>query len=125
MHTLHGIACTQRRNRLRSMLAVITASLVATACGDDASSQASQEQQQGGPQQEPHPILATTFNAVPTQSASSTGTSLQLRQSASSNSTTLHEPQSSSAQAQPPVFPGGASEADSVVLAAPVIHTVD
>jgi hypothetical protein len=107
------------------MIAVITASVVATACGDDASSQASQEQQQGLTQQEPHPILATTFNAVPTQSASSTDTSLQLPQSASSSSTTLHAPQSSSAQAQPPASPGGASEADSVVLAPPVIHTVD
>ncbi|MFM0022826.1 hypothetical protein [Paraburkholderia azotifigens] len=113
MPALHKTARSPQRKRLHWMLAVVALSIVATACSDDTSMQASQEQkqQQQQAQREQQPALATTFNAAPTQSTSAVGTTLQT-------------PQSPSAQAQT-ASPSGASAADSVVLAPPVIHTVD
>nr|WP_318227962.1 hypothetical protein [Paraburkholderia terrae]MDW3660537.1 hypothetical protein [Paraburkholderia terrae] len=112
MPALHKTAHSPQRKRLHWMLALIAASIVATACSDDSSMQASQEQnQQHQTQREQQSALATTFNAAPTQSTSAAGPALPT-------------PQSPSAQAQT-ASPGGASAADSVVLAPPVIHTVD
>lgn len=107
MPALHETACSPRRNRLRLTFVVIAASVVVAACGDDASSEsASQERPQQQTQHPQHPALATTFNAATT------------------SDTTLQTPQPSAAQAHA-VAPGGASAADSTVLAPPVIHTVD
>ena len=112
MPALHKTAHSPQRKRLHWMLVVIAASTAVTACSDDASMPASQaQQQQQQAQREQQPALATTFNAAPTQSTSAAGNTLQT-------------PQSPSAQAQT-ASPSGASAADSVVLAPPVIHTVD
>jgi hypothetical protein len=92
------------------MVALCVAAFAAACSDDDASRQTGQArdpQMQRGQQ----PTLATTFNAVPSQSMPATGTTLQ-------------DPQPSSAQAQA-ASPSGASATDSVVLAPPVIHTVD
>jgi len=112
MPALHKTAHSPQRKRLHWMLVVIAASTAVTACGDDASMPVSQAQNPPQPAQRPQqPALATTFNATPTSSTSAAVTTLQA-------------PQSPAAQAQT-AFPGGASAADSVVLAPPVIHTVD
>ncbi len=110
MPAVHETACSSRRKRLHLALAVMAASIAAAACNDDTAVQTSQDpqHQQSVAQQ---PVLATTFNAVPSQSAPATGAALQA-------------PQSPAAQAQA-ASPNGASAADSVVLAPPVIHTVD
>jgi hypothetical protein len=102
MPALHKTACRPRRNRLRLAFAVIAMSSAVAACGDDASSEAASQEHSQQTQQAQSPTLATTFNAVPT----------------------LQTPQSSSAQAHAAAS-SGASAADSVVLAPPVIHTVD
>ncbi|MBN3762687.1 hypothetical protein [Burkholderia sp. Ac-20365] len=114
MPALHETARCHRCKRLHLMLAVIAASIAVAACGNDSSAGTSQEQQQ---QHQPQtqtaqqPVLATTFNAVPAPSASPAGATLQSSQ-----------PEPAHALA---TSPGGASAADSVVLAPPVIHTVD
>lgn len=115
MPALHALARTQRCKRLRVALAVVAASGAVAACSDHAPTETSQEQQQTQSQQQtqPQPPLATTFNTVPLQSASSPNTSLQT-------------PQSTPAQSQATMPGSGAASAtDSVVLAPPVIHTVD
>lgn len=115
------LARGQRRKHLRdtlTLVAVIPFLLAVAACSNDnASSTASQldtqhpsQQQQQQPQQQP---LATRFNAdaSPPDSQAAANASIQT-------------PQPSTARAQS-ASPSGASAADSVVLAPPVIHTVD
>ena len=109
------LARGQRRKHLRdtlTLVAVIPFLLAVAACSNDnASSTASQlDTQQQQPQQQP---LATRFNAdaSPPDSQAAASASLQT-------------PQISTARAQS-ASPSGASAADSVVLAPPVIHTVD
>ena len=117
MPALHETARCPRCKRLHLTLAVIAASIAVAACGNDSSAGTSQEQQQQPQQHQQQtqtaqqPVLATTFNAVPAPSASPAGATLQSSQ-----------PESAHALA---TSPGGASAADSVVLAPPVIHTVD
>ncbi len=112
MHAVHETACRPRRNRLRLTFAVIAASVAVAACGDDASSGAgSQERAQNQARQAQHPTLATTFNAGAAQSSATADA-------------TLLPPQSSAVQLRA-VSPTDASATDSVVLAPPVIHTVD
>jgi hypothetical protein len=110
----------QRRKRLRAMashIAVIALLTGVAACSDDnASNTASQHQQleQQALQAQQHP-LATSFNADTPKSDP---------QSPSPSGPSLQTPQFSTARAQS-ASPSGASAADSVVLAPPVIHTVD
>ena len=108
------LARGQRRKHLRdtlTLVAVIPFLLAIAACSDDsASSTTSQLDTQQQQQQQP---LATRFNAdvSPPDSQAAANASLQT-------------PQPSTARAQS-ASPSGASAADSVVLAPPVIHTVD
>lgn len=114
MPALHETACSHRCKRLHLTLAVIAVSIAVVACGNDSSadpSQAQQQQHQQQTQTAQQPVLATTFNAVPAQSTSPTDAKLRSSQSDSAHALATS--------------PGGASTADSVVLAPPVIHTVD
>jgi hypothetical protein len=65
MSAPHAPARSQRRKRLRATFACIAASLTVTACGDDASSNGSQDLQQQQARRAQQAPLATTFNAVP------------------------------------------------------------
>jgi hypothetical protein len=126
MHSLLAPARGQRRKRLRATAAAVAAiclAMTVASCSDDnastqvstqASTQASQDpQQQDRTQQQ---ALATSFNADPSKAGF---------QSAATADASPHTPPSSTARARQSASPGGASAADSVVLAPPVIHTVD
>jgi len=109
------VARGPQRKRLRATLtlaALIPLMIVVAACSDnDASTNASQQSTQQ--KQQHQQALATSFNADASPPDSQPAANASL-----------HTPQFSTAHAQS-APPGGASAADSVVLAPPVIHTVD